>query len=327
MRSDNDAQARSAFLELNLHESLVRGGHDVTIHPELPHTTRRPDFLAERGSARVYVEAIAPGTSLAERSKAARMGALLAALDKVGDSNFMLVTKKIDGADNSAPSTRIRQRIREWLAGLDPDAVQAKNLPELTVEQDGWRVTVEAMPIRSERRGKVRRSIGVYAHHEVQFIDDGPKLVAALKTKESRYGDFDAPYVIAVGTNSFDEDDEEVFDALYGSVGYQLHEGEDGEFTTRAVRHRDGYFGFPGAWKSRRVSGVLIVDQMPLHDPTKARVALWLHPDPLHPLPSEPMFPGVIRRWREGVTEELPGLDARSLLGLAEDWPQGERWK
>src|SRR5690606_25739403 len=158
----------------------------------------------------------------------------------------------------------------------------AKNLPELTVEQDGWRVTVEAMPIRSDRRGKVRRSIGVYAHHEMQFIDDGPKLVAALKAKESRYGNFDAPFVIAVGTNSFDEDDEEVFDALYGSVGYVLHEGEDGEFTTRAVRNRDGYFGSPGAWKSRRVSGVLIVDQMPLHDPTKARVALWLHPDPLH---------------------------------------------
>ena len=76
LRSD-DAQARSAFLELYLHECLVRGGHEVVIHPELKHTPRRPDFLASWDATRVFIEAIAPGTSLADRAAANRMGALL----------------------------------------------------------------------------------------------------------------------------------------------------------------------------------------------------------------------------------------------------------
>jgi len=184
------------------------------------------------------------------------------------------------------------------------------------------------MPIRKDKRGKVKRSIGIYAHSEAEFIDDGAKLVAALKSKASRYGDFDAPFVIAVGTNSFDEDDEDVFNALYGSVSWVLGGlGSGEETTTRGVRNPYGYFGSPGAWKNRRVSAVLIVDQLPLHDPTRAAVALWLHPAPLHPLPSNPMFPGVIQEWNGLNTDKRQALEARSLLGLADDWPQGHRWQ
>jgi hypothetical protein len=327
LRSDN-AQARSAFLELYLHECLIRGGFEVTVHPELPHTTRHPDFLAERAGTRIYVEAIAPGTSKAERSKVARMNDLLAALDQVGDDNFFLITTSIVQANNSAPAASFRQGIRSWLNGLNPDTVDAKNLPARTFEQDGWSVTVEAMPIRKDRRGKVRRSIGIYAHSDAEFIDDGAKLVAALKSKARRYGDFDAPFVIAVGTNSFDKEDEDVFNALYGSVSWALARlGPGEEITTSGVRKPDGYFGSPGAWKNRRVSAVLIVDQLPLQDPTRASVTLWLHPAPLHPLPSNQLFPGVIHEWNGQNTDKSQALEARSLLGLAEDWPQGRRWQ
>lgn len=327
LRSDN-AQARSAFLELYLHECLTRGDFEVTVHPELPHTTRHPDFLAERDATRIYIEAIAPGTSNAARSKAARMNDLLAALDQVGDDNFFLMTTSITQASNSAPAGSFRDQIRKWLGQLNPDAVDTEDLPVRTFEQDGWSVTVEAIPIKPDRRGNVRRSIGIYAHSEAEFIDDGAKLVAALKSKASRYGDFDAPFVIAVGTNSFDEDDEDVFNALYGSVSWALGGlGPGEEVTMRGVRNHDGYFGSPGAWKNRRVSAVLIVDQLPLHDPTHARVALWLHPDPLHPLPSEPILPGVIHEWNGQMTDKREALDARALLGLANDWPQGHRWQ
>lgn len=325
LRSD-DAQARSAFLELYLHECLIRGGFEVTVHPELPHTTRHPDFVAERAGTRIYVEAIAPGTSQAKRSTAARMNDLLAALDQVGNDNFFLMTTSIVQANNSAPASSFRRGIRRWLDGLNPDTVDAMDLPARTFEQDGWSVTVEAMPIRKDSRGTVRRSIGIYAHSDAEFIDDGAKLVAALKSKGSRYGDFDAPFVIAVGTHSFD--DEDVFDALYGSVSWVLDGlGPGEEITTRGVRNRDGYFGSPGAWKNRRVSAVLVVDQLQLHDPTRAAVALWLHPAPLHPLPGNLIFPGAIQEWNGQNTDERQALEARSLLGLAADWPQGDRWQ
>jgi hypothetical protein len=256
------------------------------------------------------------------------MGGLLAALDEVGDGNFFLMTTSITSATNSAPARSFRDQIRKWLAHLDPDAVDTEELPARTFEQDGWSVTVEAVPIKHDNRGNVRRSIGIYAHVEAAFIDDGAKLVAAVKSKASRYGNLDAPFVVAVGTSSFDEDDEDVFNALYGSVSWVLDGLGPGEkITSRGVRNPDGYFGSPGAWRNRRVSAVLIVDQLSLHDPTHARIALWVHPDPLHPLPNEPMFPGVIHEWNGQRTNKREALDARTLLGLADDWPQGHRWE
>src|SRR5699024_1387747 len=63
LRSRDDEQFRSAFLELYLHESLLRAGYQVTAHPEVAGSSSRPDFLAQRDGVRFYVEAIAPGTS------------------------------------------------------------------------------------------------------------------------------------------------------------------------------------------------------------------------------------------------------------------------
>jgi hypothetical protein len=67
-RSRDDEQFRSAFLELYLHESLIRAGYTVTIHPEVQGTSRRPDFLAERDDLRFFMEAIAPGSTPAEKA-------------------------------------------------------------------------------------------------------------------------------------------------------------------------------------------------------------------------------------------------------------------
>lgn len=327
LRSD-DAQARSAFLELYLHECLVRGGHEVVIHPELNHTSRKPDFLAIRGATRVFVEAITPGTSPADRAAVNRMGALLSALDQVGDENFVLMTTSIKQASNSAPAAKFRDRIRKWLSQLEPNSVDTQDLPSQTFEQDGWSVTVKAMPIKRNSRSSARRSIGIYAHNAAQFIDDGAKLVSALESKAKRYGQLDAAFVVAVGTASFAEVDEYALNALHGSVSWMLDGLDPGEeITARGVRNRDGYFGSPGAWKNRQVSAVLIVDQLSLHDPTRARVSLWVHPSPLHPLPSEPMFPGVIHEWNGRCTDKREALDARRLLGLTEEWPQGRRWR
>ncbi|WP_127012145.1 MULTISPECIES: hypothetical protein [Microbacterium] len=327
LRSDN-AQARSAFLELFLHQSLLGAGCQVLIHPEVPRSSHRPDFMARRDSSAFYVEAIVPGTPKAQQARASREADLLAALDQVGDPNFLLVTVDIKQGLHSAPGANFRQQIRDWLATLDPDQVDVADLPSLTLARGDWSVTIDAMPRRASSRGQKTRSIGIYAHGEAQFIDDGQKLRAALNSKASRYGNLDAPFVIAVGMYTFDEDDEDVHDALYGSTAWVVDEsGPDGRSETRGIRNHDGYFGSPAAWRNRRVSGVLVVDQLSFHDPTRARVTLWLHPDPLHPLPPESLFPGTIREWDGETVAKRVGQDLRTLLGLPESWPEGDPWK
>ena len=56
--SRRDEDHRSAYFELLLHEVLTRLGGKVTVHPSVPGTTKKPDFLVELEGARFYLEAM-----------------------------------------------------------------------------------------------------------------------------------------------------------------------------------------------------------------------------------------------------------------------------
>lgn len=54
--NDDERQHVSAYFELLVHELLTRLGFAVTVHPTVPKTSRRPDFLVESNIARLYLE-------------------------------------------------------------------------------------------------------------------------------------------------------------------------------------------------------------------------------------------------------------------------------
>lgn len=138
IRSGDDEQFRSAFLELYLHESLIRAGYAVTIHPEVQGTSRRPDFLAERDDVRFFIEAIAPGSTPADKAAAQRRAVSFDTVNRLGDPNFMLWRDKLDEGASPPASARLRKDLRRWLTELDPDAPwDADAAPTHRWEHDG----------------------------------------------------------------------------------------------------------------------------------------------------------------------------------------------
>lgn len=146
-RPRDDDQFRSAFLELYLHESLLRAGYAVTIHPTVDGLTSRPDFLAERGDERIYIEAIAPGANPAAKAAAARRAVLFDTVNQLDDPNFMLWLDTLEEGSSPPPAARLRGDLRWWLSELDPDAPwDMESGPSYQWEHDGWSVTFK--PIR-----------------------------------------------------------------------------------------------------------------------------------------------------------------------------------
>jgi len=47
----------SAYFELFIHELFRRQGFEILIHPEVPNTSRRPDFLMKKDGLEFYLEA------------------------------------------------------------------------------------------------------------------------------------------------------------------------------------------------------------------------------------------------------------------------------
>lgn len=329
-RSGDDEQFRSAFLELYLHESLLRTGYTVTIHPEVQGTTRRPDFLAERDDVRFFIEAIAPGSTPAEKAAAQRRAVLFDTVNRLGDPNFMLWLDELEEGASPPASARLRKDLRRWLAELDPDAPwEADAAPTRRWDHDGWAVTFRAVPKKPEARGTRLndRAIGVYGHAGVDFIDDAPAIKKALATKHHAYGDLGAPFIIAVGTYIHDRDRWHSGNAMYGHVAVQIGEAPDGSTVTRDVRQSDGYFGTPPEWSNRNISAVLLVNQLMPYYVQRAETTLWRHPNPARELPVEVGLPGdTVSLGDSTLVEVSAPTRADQFFGLPDPWPPGEAW-
>lgn len=326
LRSGDDYQFRSAFLELYLHEVLVRTGHKVTVHPATPTSRRRPDFYAERDGQGFYLEAIAPGASPARQAAANRRNRLLDIVNDLPNPNFTLMLDELEEGPASPPSVTFRKKIASWLNSLDPgDYPSFDSAPSQTFEEGSWSMTLRALPRPAEGRcvDSGERAIGVYAHTPAAFVDDVPMIHKALKTKTSAYGDLDAPYVIAVGTYLFGSDREQFENAMYGTQVIQSYKSRD----ARLVRLRDGYFGAPHSWTRSHVSGVLFVNQLMPYRPHHAEPTLWLHPAPHRPFTQRDVFPGALVEF-DGQTLTTAPSDAIAtmLFGLDSQWPPGEAW-
>lgn len=326
-RSRDDYEFRSAFLELYLHQCLLRAGYRVILHPEVPGTSRRPDFLAMREGNSLYIEAIAPAASPAAKAGAQREASLLDAVNRLGDPNFLLALHELQHGPAQPRPRLLRESLRGWLATLNPDDyIDFRSLSQHTWEDNGWRAHFEAIPIRPDKRGpkKNGRSIGYYGHHPVGWIDDAPAIQKALASKASAYGDLSEPFLIAVGTYIFDRDRWHSTNAMYGHLAVQLGRDGGGD-TTRSVRRPDGYFGAPGRPQHQNVSGVLVVNQLMPEHFQRTEVTLWSHPQALHPLTGDPGFPGPTIEVIDGELREVPPMaTATELFDLPDAWPPGE---
>jgi len=330
-RSRDDYQFRSAFLELYLHEVLIRAGYAVTIHPEIPGTTRRPDFLARRDETAVYIEAIAPGAPDAQRRAASRRDVFFDTVNRVGDTNCVLMLDELREGVTPPAAAKLRAELRRWLTSLDPDDMtDLEHAPTFQWEQDGWAASFRAIPKAQHARRPARRgdrAIGVYGHTSAQMVDDAPTIRDALKAKYRDYGDLDAPFIIAVGLYIFDSNRHHRSNALYGDEAIQWGETASGEIVTRAVRHPNGFFGARPDWEHRQVSGVLTVNQLQPYSVLGAETTLWRHPNPGHALPADIGLPGDTVDLAANRLESTPSsVSTADLFELPTAWPLGEPW-
>lgn len=251
LRSGDNEQFRSAYLELYLHESLLRAGYEIVVHPEVPGTIRHPDFLAVRGDKRLYVEAVAPGSTAAAKAAAGRRAVLFDTVNRLQDPNFILWLDHFVDGPRPPKAARLRGELRQWLRRLDPDAPwTADAAPRYDWREEGWEAGLKALPKKLESRG-VRpdsRVIGIYGHSEASFVDDAPAIRGALAAKHHEYGDLDAPFVIAIGTYMMDSDRWHARNAMYGQLAYEFDPNSDGEPPARAIRQ-------PTATSGRRPIG------------------------------------------------------------------------
>ncbi|HET7464487.1 MAG TPA: hypothetical protein VFJ82_24725 [Longimicrobium sp.] len=322
-RADFDA----AFFELFLHELTRRLGAEILPHPQVPTTSQsRPDFQLMDNTGVSYLEARVARDESSELARRRRViAAVYDAINGLEIPDYFLQIAELTLLADRQPSMRgLCRQLQQWLRTLDyADLVARRDeitsldaLPTLNYQDSAIRVRISAIPVSEAKRGDPEhRPIGIYPM-ESRWGGSEASLRRALQRKGTKYGNLEAPFIIAVNSLSswgFDRIDQ--MEALFGTE--QIIVGTRDEEPGMA-RKPNGFWNGPKGPQHTRVSGVLFCQVGPWYVHT-AQTCLYLNPWATAP------YDGVLTALPRAVPTESKmswrdGLELSAIFDLRPDW-------
>jgi hypothetical protein len=108
--------------------------------------------------------------------------------------------------------------------------------------------------------GKVNVFSCGWLNEVIESVPAVDRIRRVLSDKAKHYGPIAQPFIVVMGMDShFDVGEHELLDALLGRRQLTFIRKQDGTQESQWGRDVDGFFGFPGKPKNRRLSGVLFV--------------------------------------------------------------------
>lgn len=328
IRSENETHFRSATFEVFLHEALRRLGYQLTPHPD-PGTgvAKRPDFLvAAPDGGEFFVEAVLASerdgrSPAAEAMKEAALGYLNEA-----PHTAFLVDVESEGDPTTQPSGKTLARdVHAWLDTVDPDPLRERliadgldAMPSMTWAHEGWELTLRAIPLSAERRGKSARLIGALGSG-ARWVNAWEPLRDAVKKKANRYGQLTKPFVVAVNADIFHLDEIDEVQALYGEEYWGEVIGHPERSGPR--RRPNGAWQGPHGPQNRRVSAVWFFNDLTPYTLASRRSMLYVNPW-AYAMPPENLQRVPTRRVEGEELIQLPGMDLRTIYELPAGWPE-----
>jgi hypothetical protein len=308
-----------AWWELYVFTVYRKLGFSVDLHPAVPGTDGRPDFLVTKDDASYYVECtvVSPSEHNGARDEPSERW-IHTALNTVTSRHFHLGVS-IERLGREEPSIpKVIRDIEDWLSTLDPE-VWLSPAPQLAITPKDWEVTAHAYPIAAANRADGGRFLGVLPPDRRVVINDVNVIRDKLEEKGGHYGKRpDKPLVVAlVSTTEYTED----YDVTAALFGRRENISDRPEVVTIA-RRRNGYWRPPPAVRGARVSGVLFGQRLNHWTVASAFPKLWLNPWANEPLILTDPF-SVLTRAADasGPIIETLGSGDPSIFGLPASWP------
>lgn len=318
---DDDQNHESAFFELLVYEVLRRLSLALRVDPK-PRTGRgRPDFEATdtRGDA-YYVEATVAGQSILPDHGPLEAQVLDAIDDLAREEPIPIALEpEFTGKLKRAPSLgRIKRELSMWLRGLDlSDSSQVGSYAGLshTVRCDdscSLTLTVVDAP-QFPATALVRQGVYTVAP------PDADDMMGKIRDKASQFGTLDRPLLVAVSPRGLTDCEDEM-DALFGRLGFRLHEDSAGNVIAQIPeRERDSVWIRRTGSQYSRLHGVLFFRRATLWNLTQASARLYVNPYIEAEVPDELRRLGSARV-QDGVIRFEPGEQVRDVLELPNGW-------
>ena len=328
-QAKEDGQFKSAFWELYLHETFVRLGFDISVHP-LSERGKRPDFVLRREHQRLYLEAVMLTPGFSGRNEPRNVQMVIEHVNEAFHPDFLLRLRYVIAGSDTPRKVAVRKEVSDWLYGLvwediwkDDMASSVHPEAEIEVGASGWKIGLTALPLPPESRSREKGPM-IFAYQGFAGNADGLGLaiLPGLYEKANKYGDLDAPHVIALWIMDAMASEDTAAVALFGSW-----------FATEEGTHRTGLnlrkerpesLWSPSAKHRGRASAVLAANSFEFGYPAIARALprLWLNPSADRPLATDLPFARSLVSGDEKTVENVAATTTASeLFDLPNDWP------
>jgi len=317
----------AAFFELFLHELFLNQGFQLEPHPDVPNTTKKPDFLVKGNGLEFYLEAKeSTDKSNAERSIENRINKLYDEINQTETHNFFFRINELKLKTSEQPSgKRVRLFLEKQLINFDPDIITEQlktngldGTDSINYEDDNLKLVISLIPKSKDARGKDgMRPIGIYPFDSFMGGAD-ESIKSAIKKKATRYGKPDKPYIICINaTSEKGMDHHDMMNALFGSlqISFSTDPNNKDEKWTRAM---DGAFLNTNGPRYTRVSGIFIT-----HVNT-ANIHVANHWLIKHPFAAKELVMDEFKLQKIEVIDNkiqtIKGDSIKEILNIPEDW-------
>ena len=316
----------SSFYELFLHELFCKLGYDITIHPDLPSSPKKPDFLISKDNLELYIEAkVVKGKTMEQEAFERKRNELYDNLNKLNTKDFFLNIEDVCFLTQKQPGTKeMIKCIEEELKKIDPDILREElekngiqNLPKIEYKNRDVHIIVSPIPVSPSTREEKIRPIGIYPA-EAFWGGGEESLKESIEKKAKRYGKLDKPFIVCL--NSLDirtSGKIDVDNAIWGTVAFSWSTNPESK-DEKWIRQLDGVFCDKKGVRLKNLTGVFVSKVCPHNIPV---ANYWLYE---HPFSKNKMdFDKIGLKFNyisEGKIIDNTGDNIGDILEIPKDW-------
>jgi len=288
MQNGGDREFGSSLCELTVHAFILRSGCKVLVHPQVPGSSKHPDFAAtdQDGNVLAYVEVTTVNPPAAQEGEVNRENPVYNAIDAAKLPAGLRLGYRLVRAGKNSPALRpLVAQIERWACDNVETAKKEEVSQKFTASD--WVIELD-LYVGGGDRDPEPRAIGI-ADMRGGIITLHQDLRKALDEKSLRYGTLNVPYLIVVadakgqlfGKNSIDS---ALTQTIFGDEIVQFRDGK-AQLATHAP---NGFWHGEKGLQNQHVSGVLLLPETGLWRlrEEKFQPVLAINPWAEHPLPA-----------------------------------------
>lgn len=275
----------SSFFELFLYELFCKLGYNIIIHPDLPSSPKKPDFLISKNDLEIYIEAkIVKSKTMEQEAFERKRNELYDNLNKLNTKDFLLNIEHLCFLSQKQPSTKgMIKYIEEELQKIAPNILREElekngieNLPKIEYKNRDVHMIVSPIPISPSAREEKIRPIGIYPA-EAFWGGGEESLKESIEKKAKRYGKLDKPFIVCL--NSLDirtSGKIDVDNAIWGTLAFSWSTNPESK-DEKWIRQLDGVFYDKKGVRLKNLTGIFVSKVCP-HNVPVANYWLYEHP-------------------------------------------------